>query len=61
MQKYNISFIEGGGGRDKKVPVKGALVNMLGPMTDRKGMDTLSMVVLMIGRTCSGVAGPLGS
>ena len=61
VHKYDMLSIEGGGGKDKKVLIKGVLVNMLGPMTDREGMDTLSMVVLMIGRTCSGVAGPLGS
>ena len=50
VQKSDMIVIEGGGGRDKKVSIKGALVNRPGPTVDRKGMDTLSMVVSMIGR-----------
>ena len=61
VNKYDMSVGEGGGGRDKKVSIKGVLVKIPGPMKNREGMDTMSMVVLIIGRTCSGLAGPLGS
>ena len=53
VHKFDMSVVEGGGGRDKKVSIKEALVNRNEPMVDRKGMDTLLMVVLIIGRTCS--------
>ena len=58
--KYDILVIEGGGGRDKKVSVKGALVKRPRPMTYMEGIKTLSMVVSIVGRTCSRVVGPLG-
>ena len=61
MHKSNISAIEGGGGRYKKVSVKGASINKPRPTKNMKGMDTLSMVVSMVGRTCSRVANPLVS
>ena len=61
VQKYDISDIEGGGGRYRKVSIKGESVKCLGPTTDREGMDTLSMVVLMVHKTCLGVSSPLGS
>ena len=61
MHKLDISAVEGGGGRDKKVSVKGVLVKSHIPMIDREGMDTLLMVVSMVGRTCSRVVGPLVS
>ena len=61
VHKYDISFGEGGGGKDKKVSGIGVLVNKSVPSEDRDGMDTLSMVVLIVGRTCSGVAIPFGS
>ena len=57
----DMSTFKGGGERDKKVSIKGALVNRPRPMTDREGMDMLSMVVLIVRRTCSRVTDPLGS
>ena len=56
VHKYDISFGEGGGCKDKRVSVIGALENKPEPMTDKDGMDTLSMVVSIVGRTCSVVA-----
>ena len=61
LQKFDISVNEGGGCKDNKVFVNGALPNKPKPTTNKEGMETLSMVVLAIGRTCSGVVGPLGS
>ena len=61
MHKSDISVDERGGSKDKKVSVIGALENKPEPMTDRDGMDTLSMVVLIVRRTCFDVASPLGS
>ena len=58
VQKSDILSVEGGGDRDKKVLVKGVLVNRYEPMSDREGMDALSMVESMVGRTCSRVVGP---
>ena len=58
VHKSNMPVREGGGGRDKKVSIKGVLVKRPDPMTYKEGMDTLSMVVLIIGRTCSRVVGP---
>ena len=60
-QKYDMLVIKGGGRSDIKVSIKGALVNRPRPMTDREGMDTLSMMVSIVGRTCFGVVYPLGS
>ena len=54
VHKSNISSIAAGGGRDKKVSVKGVSVNRFGPMENRESMDVLLMVVLTVGRTCSG-------
>ena len=61
VQKSDISVDEGGVGKNKKVSVIGALENKLGPMTDRDGMETLLMVVLILGRTCYGVVDPFVS
>ena len=61
VHKSDISVGEGGGGKDKKVSIKRALENNSGPMTDMDGMDTLSMVVSIVGRTCSSVSSPFGS
>ena len=51
VHKFDMPVIEGVGGRDKKVSVKGALVNKHGLMKNREGMDTLSMVVSIVWRT----------
>ena len=59
VHKYDMSVVERGGERDKKVFVKGALVNRPRPMTDKEGMDMFLIVVSIIGRTCSGVLSPL--
>ena len=61
VNKSDISVNEGGGGKDKKVFVKGELENKLVPMVDMEGMDTLLMVALIVGMTFCGVAGPFGS
>ena len=61
VHKYNASVIVGGGDKDKKVSVIGVLENNPGPTVDKEGMDTLSVVELIVGRTCSVVASPLGS
>ena len=61
LHKYDISFREGGHDKDKKVSIIGALVNNLGPMEDKDGMDMMSMVVSIVGRMCSGVVGPFRS
>ena len=53
--------MKGGCGKDKKVPIMGVLENKLGPMEYRDGMETLSMVALIVGRTCSDVVIPFGS
>ena len=42
MQKYDMSVDKDGGGKDKRMFVKGALVKRLSPMIGREGMDTLS-------------------
>ena len=56
MHKYNILVGEGGGGKDKKVSIIRVLGNNPRPTVDKDGMDTLSMVVSIVGRTCSDVA-----
>ena len=61
VHKYDISVNEGGGGKDKKVSIIGELENNIGPRTDMEGMDTLSMVVSIVGSTCFGVVGHFGS
>ena len=61
VHKYDISVDIGGGRKEKKGFVIGALKNKLGPASDRDGMETLLMVVLIVERTCFGVANPLGS
>ena len=61
VHKYNISFEEGGGGKEKKVSINGALENNHGRTSDREGLETLSMVFSTAGRTCYRVFGPLGS
>ena len=48
VHRSNISFGEGGGGKDKKVFIIGALENKPEPMKDREGMDTLLMVVSIV-------------
>ena len=58
VQKYDISLDLGGGGKDKNMFIIGALENKHGPIVDWEGMDTLLMVVLIVGRTCSSVDGP---
>ena len=45
VHKSEIVVIQGGGGRDKKVFVKGSLVNRTGLMEDMEGMEMLSKVV----------------
>ena len=61
MHKSNILVDERGGSKDKKVFVIGALENKPKTTTGRDGMDTLSMVVLIVGSTYFGVAVPFGS
>ena len=61
VHKYETLVNVGGGGKDKKVSIMGVLEKITRPTTDRDGMDTLSMVELIVGRMCSGVASPLGS
>ena len=61
VHKFDISVGEGGGGTDKKVSIKGVLENNPGSMEYMESMDTLLMVVSIVGRTCFGVVGPLGS
>ena len=61
VHKSDISDNEGGGGKDKKVFIIGALENKPEPMTYMDGIDTISMVVSIVGRTCFDVAGPFGS
>ena len=61
VHKSDMSVIEMGGGRDKNVSLKWALVKRPGPMTDIEGMDMLSMVVSIVGRTCFRLVNPLGS
>ena len=51
----------GGGGIYGKVFAIGASANNLGPTTDKEGMETLSMVVSMVGMTCSSVVSPCES
>ena len=61
VHKHYILCGKGGGGKGKKVSIKEALENNPWPMTDREGMDTLLIVVSIVGRTRYGVAGPFGS
>ena len=61
VQKFDMLAVEGGGGSDKNVFVKGELVNRHGNTLDRDGIDTLLMVVSMVTRTWYGVADPLVS
>ena len=60
MHKFDMSVGEGGGGKDKKVSVNRVLENKPGTTTYREGMETLSMVVSIVGRTCSSVVNHLG-
>ena len=60
VHRSGILVDEGGGGKDKKVSIIGALENNPMPMKENDGMDTLSMVVSIRGRTCSGVPDPFG-
>ena len=52
---------ERGGGKDKQVFIKGALVKWPQKMTNREGMYMLLMIVLIVGGEFSRVAGPLRS
>ena len=61
VHKSDISIDEGGDGKDKKVSFIGVLANKPRPTVDRDGMDMLSMVVSIVGRTCFGVLDPFGS
>ena len=61
MHKYDMSVDEGGGGKDKNVCVKGVLVNMPMPKIDKDGMDTMSMVELIVRSMCFGMVKTLGS
>ena len=61
VHKYDTSFGEGGGGKVKKVSSIRVFAKNLGPTIDKDGMDTLSMVLSIVGRTCSDVVGPFES
>ena len=61
VHKSDTSVDKGGGGEEKKVSVTGMLANKPEPTIDKDGMDTLSMVVSIVRRTCSDVVSPLGS
>ena len=61
VHKSNILVSEGGGGKDKKVSVIGVLAIRLETIVDKDGMDTVSMVELIVRRMCYGVADSLGS
>ena len=56
-----VSVSTVGGGRDGKVSSMGALENNPSPTVDKERMETLSMVVSMVGMTCFSVVGPCGS
>ena len=58
VQKSTVSIGAGGGGKDGKVSVRGVLANNPGPKEDKEGMEMLSMVVSVVGMTCSGVDDP---
>ena len=58
VQKYIVSFSVDGGGKDMKVVVIGISANNTGPTEDKEGMNMLSMVISMVGMTCSSVASP---
>ena len=58
VHKYVVSFDVGGGSEDGKVSVIGTLTNNPRPTVDKKGMETLSMEVSMVGMMCIIVAGP---
>ena len=59
--KLVVSVGTVGGGRDGKVSAISTSTNNPSPTTDKDGIDTLSMVVSMVGMTCSGVASRYGS
>ena len=61
MYKYDMSADKVGSRREKKVSIKGVLVKRPEPTTYREGMDMLSMVVSIIGRTCFAMVSHLGS
>ena len=61
VHKFDTSISGSGGGKDKKASVIEVLEN--NPMTtaNKGGIDALSMAILTAGKTCFGVANPLGS
>ena len=61
VHKFVVSVRKGRGGKYGKVSPIGVLENSPRPTIDMEGMDTLSMVVSMVGMTCSDEAGPYGS
>ena len=52
---------EGGGGRNKKVSIIGVLANKPEPTVDNDGMDTMSMVEMIVRMMCYSLDDPLGS
>ena len=61
VHKSDISVGEGGVGKEKKVFVIGELEKNSEKTTYRDGMDTMSMVVSIVGRMYPGVADPFRS
>ena len=61
VHNSTMSVSMGGGNRDGKVSAIGTSTKNTSPIVDNDGMDTLSMVVSMVGMTCFDVANPCGS
>ena len=61
VQKYDTSVGEGGGGKDKKVPIIGVLTKNTGPTTNNDEIYALSMAVSTLRRACYDVSVPFRS
>ena len=60
VQKYDTSVSIDGGGKEKRLYVIGVLEKRPGPITEKDGMDTLSMVEMTVKRMCFGMSDPIG-
>ena len=61
VHKSDTSVGEGGGGKDKKVPIIGVLTKNTGPTTNNDEIDALSMAVSTLRRACYYVSVPFRS
>ena len=61
VHKSKTPFSVGRGGKAIKVSVIGLLEKKHRTTIDNNGIDAFSMAILIVGRTCSSVAGPFVS